>query len=131
MIKHPTSLTEVFHSEVAEAFQIFYKKLYDTPEETQNKRKLEGMFKNLNLAKLSASEADVVAPIRESEIQDVIKSLKNNKSPGTDSLPGEFYQAFMEELVPKPIYPVLFALCIEPLAELIRGNDQIEGIVDE
>ena len=29
-----------------------------------------------------------------------------------------------------PVSPVLFALCIEPLAEL-RGNDQIEGIVDE
>ena len=87
---------------MAEAFQIFYKKLYDTPKETQNKRKLEVMFKNLNLAKLSVSEADeLVAPIRESEIQDVIKSLKNNQSPGTDGLPGEFYKAFMEELVPK------------------------------
>ena len=30
-----------------------------------------------------------------------------------------------------PVSPVLFALCIEPLPELIRGNDQIEGIVDE
>ena len=85
-IKHPTSLTKVSHpEEIAEAFQMFYKKLYDTPEETQKKRKLEVMFKNLNLAKLSVSEADeLVAPIRESEIQDVIKSLKNNKSPGTD-----------------------------------------------
>lgn len=96
-------LRERFNTQAkAEAFQIFYKKLYDTPEETQNKRKLEVMFKNLNLAKLSVSEADeLVAPIRESEIQDVIKSLKNNKSPGTDGLPGEFYKAFMEELVPK------------------------------
>ncbi len=29
-----------------------------------------------------------------------------------------------------PTSPILFVLCIEPLAELIRGNDQIEGIVD-
>ena len=27
--------------------------------------------------------------------------------------------------------PILFALSIEPLAELIRSNDQIEGITDE
>lgn len=29
-----------------------------------------------------------------------------------------------------PVSPILFALSIEPLAELIRRNDQIEGIVD-
>ena len=64
-IKHLTSLIEVSHTEeVAEAFKNVYKKLYDTPEETQNKRKLEVMFKNLNLAKLSVSEADkLIAPI--------------------------------------------------------------------
>ena len=27
--------------------------------------------------------------------------------------------------------PILFALSIEPLAELIRGNDQIQAIADE
>lgn len=27
-------------------------------------------------------------------------------------------------------WAILFALCIEPLAELIRGNDKIEGIID-
>lgn len=27
-------------------------------------------------------------------------------------------------------WPILFALCIEPPAELIRGNDKIEGIID-
>ena len=29
-----------------------------------------------------------------------------------------------------PASPILFPLCIEPLAELIRINDDIEGIVD-
>ncbi|KAF7655318.1 hypothetical protein LDENG_00057550, partial [Lucifuga dentata] len=29
-----------------------------------------------------------------------------------------------------PVSPILFALCIEPLAEMIRKNGQIEGIID-
>lgn len=41
-IKHPTSPAEFSRpEEVAEAFQVFYKKLYDPPEKSQDKRKLE------------------------------------------------------------------------------------------
>lgn len=32
-----------------------------------------------------------MTPITETEIRDAIKRLKNNKSPGVDGLPGEFF----------------------------------------
>lgn len=39
-------------------------------------------------------------PITENEIKEVIKNLKNNKSPGTDGYPGEFYKCLQAEITP-------------------------------
>ena len=77
-IRHPTSLAEVSHPvEVAGAFQTFYKNLYDAPEEAPSTVKMEGIFKDLNLVKLSEAEAEeLTAPILESEIEGIIGSEK-------------------------------------------------------
>ncbi len=42
----------------------------------------------------------MIHPIYTQEILDTIKTLKNNKSPGTDGFPGEFYKSFKEEITP-------------------------------
>ena len=39
-------------------------------------------------------------PINKKELVLALKTLKNNKSPGTDGLPAEWYRAFEEELSP-------------------------------
>ena len=39
-------------------------------------------------------------PVTSSEIENVIKKLATNKSPGTDGFTGKIYQTFREELTP-------------------------------
>lgn len=42
----------------------------------------------------------MIEPITLQEISDTIKNHKNNKSPGTDGFPGEFYKVFAGEITP-------------------------------
>ena len=88
-------------SEIAAAFAAFYENLYDSPEITEKEDKIQLFFSELDLPSLSKEEAENMSShITEQEIKEVILKLKNNKSPGTDGIPGEFYKCFKEELTP-------------------------------
>ena len=51
------------------------------------------------MRKLTTDEADYCAGILEPEsLDNMIKLLKDDKSPGMDGLPGEFYKTFWKEL---------------------------------
>ncbi|KAF7655957.1 hypothetical protein LDENG_00047860, partial [Lucifuga dentata] len=55
----------------------------------------------LNLTRLSNDEAiELARPIKETEIKETILKLKNNKTPGIDGFPGEYYKTFVNELTP-------------------------------
>lgn len=101
----PTSKINLYRpKEIANAFASYYKKLYEEPNSINDdeiKHKCDTFLKNLNLPTLSKEEAlSMISDVTENEIREAIRKLKNNKSPGTDGLPGEFYKCFLEVLLP-------------------------------
>ena len=62
---------------------------------------MDNFLESYSLPKLNQAETDRLNRlITRNEIEEVIKSLPTNKSPGPDGFTGEFYQTFREELTP-------------------------------
>ena len=63
---------------------------------------IDRLLEKFKLPRLNQEEIEIMSnPITSTQIEAVIKSLPKNKSPGPDGLTGEFYQTFIEELMPK------------------------------
>ena len=62
---------------------------------------MDSFLESQSLPKLRQEETDQLnRPIIRNEIEEVIKTLSTNISPGPDGFTGEFYQTYKEELVP-------------------------------
>lgn len=86
---------------IANAFSKYYTKLYDSDSISNKTEKIKQFLQKINLTKLEEKEAKtLVGTITKEEIKAVRGKLKNNKSPGVDGLPREFYRYFQTELVP-------------------------------
>lgn len=86
---------------IANAFFKYYEQLYDSTTSPNKSEKIKQFLQQINLTKLDQNESKVIAEtITEEEIKNTIKKLKNNKSPGPDGFPGEFYKYFQAEIVP-------------------------------
>lgn len=101
-VVHPTNGKTVSHpKEVVEAFATFYHNLYKEPKSQTTTDNTNIFLKNLELPVLSEDASlQMISPITDEEIRNAIKRLKNNKSPGVDGLPGEFYKYFINDLTP-------------------------------
>ena len=65
-----------------------------------NLEEMDRFIEKFNLPRLNQEEIAIMNnPITSTEIETVIKILKNHK-PKTDGFTGEFYQTFREELMP-------------------------------
>lgn len=88
-------------NEIAEAFATYYKKLYEEERDPHKEDKVKHFLKLIKLNTLTPSESEVISsPITDEEIKESILKLKNNKSPGTDGFPGEYYKTFVNKLIP-------------------------------
>ena len=66
-----------------------------------NLEKMDRVFQRYNLQRLNQEETENLnRPITSTKIENVIKNLRRNKSPGPNSSRGKFYQTFREWLTP-------------------------------
>ena len=79
--------TAEIHNTIREHYEQLYANKFDNLEEMDN------FLESYSLPKLNQVETDQLKrPITRNEIEEVIKSLPTNKSPGPDGLTGEFNQ---------------------------------------
>ena len=66
-----------------------------------NLEEMDRFLEKFNLPRLNQEKIEIMNnPITSTELEAVIKNLPGNKSPGPDGFTGEFYQTFIEELMP-------------------------------
>ena len=66
-----------------------------------NLEEMDKFLEKYNFPKLNQEEIENLnRPITSMEIETIIKNPPTNKSPGPNSLKGELYQKFREELTP-------------------------------
>ena len=76
-----------------------YEQLY--VNKMDNLEEMDRFLEKFSLPRLNQQEIEIMNnPIRNAEIDTVIKNLPKNKSPGPGGFTGEFYQTFREELMP-------------------------------
>ena len=86
-------------AEIQKTIRDYYEQLYGN--KFDNLEEMDNFLESYSLPKLNQAETDQLnRPITRNEIEEVIKSLPTNKSPGPDGFTGEFYQTYKEELVP-------------------------------
>ena len=79
--------------------QHFYAKLFSTQNTEAKGIDLESILKNSQFRQLSDLEsAKLEGELKLEEISKALYTMKNNKSPGVDGFPAEFFKVFWEKL---------------------------------
>ena len=102
--KETTQITKIINgrgdiktdaTKIIKDYEQLYANKFDNLEEMDN------FLESYSLPKLNQEETDQMnRPITRNEIEEVIKTLPTNKSPGPDGFTGEFYQTYKEEIIP-------------------------------
>ena len=87
------------NAEIQRIIKDYYEQLYGNQRD--NLEEMDRFLEKFTLPRLNQEEIEVMNnPITSTEIEAVIKNLSKNKSPVPDGFTGEFYQTFIEKLMP-------------------------------
>ena len=85
--------------EINKEFKTFYSTLYTSDHDTQNYMATR-FLGSITLPKLDADDKNILdSDISKNEVLEAIKSLNNNKAPGPDGFPIEYYKTFQDKLL--------------------------------
>lgn len=84
--------------EILKEQKLFYERLYKGKGDIVEDDDYEYFFSQKGPKLSPEASASCEGPILESEILSALKSTKNNKSPGSDGLPSEFYKIFWQDV---------------------------------
>lgn len=99
--------TSLHPQEINNTFRQFYSCLYSAGTQP-SQYEIDSFLNNLDLPSLTTEESNFLEqPITSEELIKALHSMPNNKSPGPDGLPAEFYKHFWDIL--SPFFNKLFA----------------------
>ena len=85
-------------SEILAKQREFYQNIYN-PSVSGNENLFSKFFKRDNISKLGPEDRNFCeGAITVNEVKHVLKNMKNNKTPGTDGFPAEFYKFFWKDI---------------------------------
>lgn len=101
--------------EINHTFRSFYEKLY-TSETNPDQSKIQSFFENIKLPQLPKDMATFLEkPLTLKDLHEALRQMPNNKTPGPDGYPAEFYKHF---------WPLLSPLFFRAVTE-IKNTSQI------
>ena len=85
--------------EILAELRLFYSKLFKTQDHKLEEYDLNVLLQGCNVNKLTKSQTDHLGdPLTTEEIGFALKQMKNNKTPGIDGFPAEFFKIFWKDL---------------------------------
>ena len=85
--------------EILKTVKQYYDDLFSNKDHELQDVDMESLFENEHITKLTDKQKNSIEqPITIAEISKVINKMNNNKSPGSDGFPAEFYKIFWVKL---------------------------------
>ena len=98
-IKNENGEVTTDNSEIQRIIRNYYEQLYGY--KMDNLEEMDRFLEKFNLSRLNQEEIEIMYNlITSTEIEAVNKNFPKNQSPGPDVFKGQFYQTFIEELMP-------------------------------
>ena len=98
-IKLPNGTVITKQDTILEKLSDFYAQLFANKDSTLNVGKTQDIFQTLNANKLTGIQSEKLkGQLTLEEISTSLKSMKNNKTPGIDGFPAEFFKFFWGKL---------------------------------